>query len=170
MPEELMFPQNPNRWDPYRTFKFKVVMYGGRVVAGLRKMTALKRTTEVISWRLAGDPSHDRKLPGGTKYEPITLEQGLSHDPEFEAWANRVNSLQGDKQMSLISFRQNLTIKVLDLQGNEVLEYQVRDAWVSEFQALPDLDAGTTNTVGIQSIKVEHEGWARVDLGLPTRT
>jgi phage tail-like protein len=169
MPEELKFSKNSQRWDPYRTFKFKVV-FNGRVVAGVRKMTALKRTTEVISWRLAGDPSHDRKLPGGTKYEPITLEQGLSHDLEFEAWANKVNSVHGDKQMSLASFRQPLIIKVLDLQGNEVLEYLVRDAWVSEFQALPDLDAGTTNTVGIQSIKVEHEGWSRIDRGQPNLT
>lgn len=154
------FPQDPTRSDPYRTFKFQVVI--DRVaVAGLRKMSGLKRTTEAIDWRSAGDQNHPRKLPGGTKYEPITLEIGLSHDPVFENWANLVNNLAGDARMSLLNFRKNLVINVLNLQGKVALSYEVRAAWVSEFNALPDLDAGTTNAVGIQSIKIEHEGWVR---------
>ena len=155
-----MFPGNARRSDPYRTFKFQVLV-DGRPVAGLRKMTALKRTTEAVAWRNAGDPTHERKLPGATKYEPVTLEQGLTHDLIFEQWATLVNNLQGDAGMSLKHFRKNIVINVLNLQGKVAIAYKLYEAWVSEFQALPDLDAGTTNTVGIQSIKLEHEGWER---------
>ena len=154
------FPANAHRHDPYRTFKFQVLI-DGQPVAGLRKMTALKKTTEVATWRTGGDPSHERKLPGGTKYEPITLEQGLTHDPVFEKWANLVNSIEGDSAMSLKSFRKDIVINVLNLQGKVAISYKVNRAWVSEYQSLPDFDAGTTNTVGIQSVKLEHEGWER---------
>jgi phage tail-like protein len=154
------FPANAHRFDPYRTFKFQVLI-DGKPVAGLNKMTALKKTTEVTAWRSGGDPSHERKLPGGTKYEPVTLEQGLTHDPVFEQWANLVNNIQGDAAMSLVNFRKDIKINVLNLQGQVAISYNLYRAWVAEFQALPDLDAGTTNTVGIQSIKLEHEGWER---------
>lgn len=155
-----MFSVNAHRHDPYRTFKFQVLI-DGKPVAGLRKMTALKKTTEPVAWRTAGDPSHERKLPGATKYEPVTLEQGLSHDPVFEQWANLVNNIQGDAAMSLKNFRKDVVINVLNLQGKVAISYKLYRAWVAEFQSLPDLDAGTTNAVGIQSIKLEHEGWER---------
>jgi phage tail-like protein len=155
-----LFPANAHRHDPYRTFKFQILI-DGQPVAGLRKMTALKKTTEAVDWRTGGDPTHVRKLPGGTKYEAITLEQGLTHDPVFEQWANLVNNIDGDAAMSLKDFRKDITINVLNLQGNAAISYQVKRAWVSEYQALPDFDAGTTNTVGIQTIKLEHEGWDR---------
>jgi len=159
MPAPL-FPANAHRHDPYRTFKFQVLI-DGQPVAGLKKMSALKKTTEAVDWRTGGDPTHVRKLPGGTKYEAITLEQGLTHDPVFEQWANLVNNIDGDAAMSLAQFRKDIVINVLNLQGTVAISYQVRRAWVSEYQALPDFDAGTTNTVGIQSIKLEHEGWSR---------
>jgi phage tail-like protein len=160
-----MFPVNAHRFDPYRTFKFQVLI-NGVPVAGLKKMTALKRTTEAVSWRTAGDPTHERKLPGATKFEPITLEQGLTHDPVFEQWASLVNNIQGDSAMSLKNFRKDIVINVLNLQGKIAISYKVYRAWVSEYQALPDFDAGTTNAVGIQSIKLEHEGWER-DVAVP---
>lgn len=163
-----MFPANVHRHDPYRTFKFQVLI-DGQPVAGLRKMGALKKTTEAVDWRTGGDPTHVRKLPGGTKYEAITLEQGLTHDPVFEAWANLVNNIQGDAAMSLVRFRKDIVINVMNLQGAVAMSYQVKRAWVSEYQALPEFDAGTTNTVGIQTIKLEHEGWERdVDVAEPT--
>jgi len=155
-----LFPANAHRHDPYRTFKFQVLI-DGQPVAGLKKMTALKKTTEAVDWRTGGDPTHVRKLPGGTKYEAITLEQGLTHDPVFEKWANLVNNIDGDSAMSLVNFRKDIVINVLNLQGTVAMSYQVKRAWVSEYQALPDFDAGTTNSVGIQTIKLEHEGWDR---------
>src|SRR6476661_683409 len=133
-----LFPVNAHRHDPYRTFKFQVVI-DGQVVAALKKMTALKRKTEPVKWRTAGDPSHERILPGGTTYEPVTLEQGLTHDPVFEAWANKVNNLEGKVAIS----------------------YKLSRAWVSDYQALPDFDSTTMNAVGIQSITLQHEGWQR---------
>ncbi len=114
-----------------------------------------------MDWRTGGDPTHVRKLPGGTSYEAITLEQGLTHDPVFENWANLVNNIDGDVAMSLVEFRKDIIINVLNLQGTVAISYKVKRAWVSEYQALPDFDAGTTNSVGIQTIKLEHEGWDR---------
>ena len=165
-----MFSVNAYRYDPYRTFKFQVSI-DNKVVAGLRKMTALKKTTEVATWRTGGDPSHERKLPGGTKYEPITLEQGLTHDPVFEEWASLVNNIQGDAAMTLKNFRKDIIINVLNLQGAKAISYKIYGAWVAEYQALPDFDAGTMNTVGIQTLKLEHEGWERdIDVPEPTET
>jgi len=155
-----LFPVNAHRHDPYRTFKFQVLI-DGKPVAGLRKMGALKKSTEAVDWRTGGDSTHVRKLPGGTKFEAISLEQGLTHDPVFENWANKVNNIQGDAAMSLKDFRKDIIINVINLQGAVAISYKVFRAWVSEYQALPDFDAGSTNTVGIQTIKLEHEGWER---------
>ena len=156
-----MFPANAHRYDPYRTFKFQVVI-DGRAVAGLSKMSALKKTTEVVNWRSAGDPSYQRAIPGGTKFENVTLEQGLSHDPMFEDWANAVNNVaDGDAGMSLVNYRKDIVISVLNLQGVPAISYQLRRAWVSEFQALPEFDANNMNTVGIQSIVLACEGIVR---------
>lgn len=155
-----MFTVNAYRHDPYRTFKFQVLI-DGQPVAGLRKMSELKKTTEAIGWRVAGDPTHERRLPGATKYEAITLEQGLTHDPVFEKWANLVNNIQGDSAMSLKNFRKDIVVNVMNLSGQVAISYKIFRAWVSEYHALPALDAGTTNTVGIQQIKLEHEGWER---------
>lgn len=155
-----MFPVNAHRHDPYRTFKFQILI-DGKPVAGLKKMGALKRKTEAIKWRSAGDPSKERILPGGTSYEPITLEQGLSHDPVFENWAALVNNIEGDAAMSLKNFRKDIVINVLNLQGQVAISYKVYRAWVSEYQALPEMDAGTMNAVGIQTLTLQHEGWQR---------
>jgi len=155
-----MFPVNAHRYDPYRTFMFQVVI-DGRPVAGLKKMSVLKKSTEAVKWRSAGDPAHERVMPGGTSYEPVTLEQGLTHDPVFENWANLVNNIQGNAAMSLVNYRKDIVINVLNLQGAVAMSYKLYRAWVSEFQALPEFDAGTMNTVGIQTITLQHEGWER---------
>lgn len=155
-----MFPVNAHRYDPYRTFMFQVVI-DGKPVAGLKKMSVLKKSTEAVKWRSAGDPAHERVMPGGTSYEPVTLEQGLTHDPVFENWANLVNNIQGNAAMSLINYRKDIVINVLNLQGTVAMSYKLYRAWVSEFQALPEFDAGTMNAVGIQTITVQHEGWER---------
>ncbi len=154
------FPVNAHRHDPYRTFKFQILI-DGKPVAGLKKMGALKRKTEAVKWRTAGDPSKERILPGGTSYEPVTLEQGLSHDPVFENWAALVNSIEGDAAMSLKNFRKDIVINVLNLQGSVAISYKLFRAWVSEYQALPEMDAGAMNAVGIQTITLQHEGWQR---------
>lgn len=154
------FSVNTYRFDPYRSFKFRV-KWDGEYVAGLSKCSALKKTTEVVDWRESGDPSHGRKLPGKTSYEPITLEKGVTHDPAFEDWANLVNNFQGDAAMSLRNFRKEaLTIDVCNLQGVVVLSYNVYRAWVSEYTALPELDAAG-NAVAIQTIVLQNEGWER---------
>jgi phage tail-like protein len=153
------FVVNTHRLDPYKNFKFRLRIQD-RYVAGLSKMSALKRMTEAIEWREAGGPSIVRKLPGRTKFEPITLETGLTFDRQFEEWADMVNHIQGDPQVSLRNYRKELTIEVLNLQGVEVIRYRVHRAWVSEFQALPEMDANA-NAVAIVSVKVEHEGFTR---------
>lgn len=153
------FSVNTYRFDPYRSFKFRV-KWDGEYVAGLSKCSALKKSTEFVEWREGGDPSHARKLPGKTKYEPITLEKGLTHDPNFENWANLVNNFEGDPAMSLRNFRKEISIDVCNLQGVVVLSYLVHRCWVSEYTALPQLDAAG-NAVAIQTIILQNEGWER---------
>ncbi|MCP4664132.1 MAG: phage tail protein [bacterium] len=153
------FTVNAERFDPYRNFKFRI-KWDNQYVAGLSKCSALKKTTEVTDWREGGDPSSSRKLPGKTSYEAITLEAGVTHDTTFEEWANLVNNFQGDASMSLKNFRKPVTIDVFNLQGNVVLSYNVYRCWVSEYQALPELDA-SGNAVAIRTIKLENEGWER---------
>jgi len=154
-----MFSVNTYRYDPYRTFLFQVIM-DGKLVAGLKKMTGLKRKTEPVKWRDAGSP-YQRIMPGLTTFDQVTLEQGLTHDPGFENWANLVNNTQGDAAMSLKNFRKDLIVNLLNEQGKPALSYKLFRTWVSDFQALPDLDAGTTNAVGIQSITIQVEYWER---------
>jgi len=154
------FAVNAHRFDPYRTFKFQCII-DGQPVAGLQKMGALKKKVSEVKWRSAGDPSHQRVMPGGTEYEAITLEQGLTHDPVFENWANMVNNIQGDAAVSLVNYRKDIIINVLNLQGQVAISYRLYRAWVSEYQALPELDANSMNAVGIQTITLQHEGWER---------
>jgi phage tail-like protein len=153
------FTANTHRIDPYRNFQFKIKI-DNLYVAGLSKCSALKKTTEMVEWREAGDPSTTHKLPGKTNYDAITLTAGVTHDTTFEDWANKVNNFQGDAAMSLKSFRKDITIEVFNEAGQVVLAYNVFRCWVSEYQALPELDA-SANAVMIQTIKLENEGWER---------
>lgn len=161
------FTKNPERLDPYKNFKFRV-KWNGSYVAGISKVTPLKRTTELVEHREGGDASSGHKSPGRTKYEAITLERGVTHDTEFEAWANQVwnyaNAQAGPDQrtleVSLRNFRRNLVIDVFNEAGQKVISYKIFRAWVSEYTAQADLDANA-NAVLIQSIKLEHEGWVR---------
>jgi phage tail-like protein len=157
-----MFPLNgSHRQSPYTNFKFLVRM-DGRVVAGVSKVGALKRTTEVIKHRHGGDPSTSRKSPGKVDYEAITLERGVTHDLEFERWANKVwNYGSGlGMEVSLKDFRRDFRIELLNEAGQVAVAYNVYKAWVSEYQALPELDANG-NGVAIQLMKLEIEGWER---------
>jgi phage tail-like protein len=155
------FVVNPRRFDPYKNFRFKM-KFDGRYVAGISKVSGLKRTTEVVEHREGGDPSTSRKSPGRTSYEAITLERGVTHDLEFEQWANKVwNFGAGDgAQVSLQDFRKDISIDTFNEAGQIVLSYQIFRCWVSEYQALPEFDANA-NAVAIQSIKLENEGWLR---------
>jgi phage tail-like protein len=155
------FTVNPHRFDPYKNFKFRV-KWDGRYVAGISKISALKRTTEVIRHREGGDPSSSRKSPGKTEFEPIMLERGATHDPEFEKWANKVwhFGAGAGAEVSLKDFRKDIVIEIYNEAGQLVLAYKVFRCWVSEFQALPDLDANA-DAVLIQQIKLENEGWER---------
>jgi phage tail-like protein len=156
----------PQRFDPYKNFKFRV-KWDGKYVAGVSKCSALKRTTEVVTHREGGDPSSSRKSPGRTEYEAITLERGVTHDPEFEAWANKVWNFGTalGAEVSLKDFRKDIIIEVYNEAGQLAIAYKVYRCWVSEFQALPELDANA-NAVAIQQIKLENEGWER-DIEVP---
>ena len=157
-----IFPKNPDRFDPYKTFMFRVRTEDGNYVAGINKVGGFKRTTEVVKHREGGDPSSSRKSPGQTEYEAVTLERGVTHDVEFEQWANKVwNYGSGlGAQLSLKDFRRNLIIEVYNEAGQLALAYKLYRCWPSEYQALPELDA-STSAVAIQTIKLENEGWER---------
>jgi len=155
------FSVNPLRMDPYKNFKFRV-KWDGRYVAGVSKVGALKRTTEVVEHREGGDPSTSRKSPGRNKFEAITLERGVTHDPEFEQWANKVWNFAGGPgtEVSLQDFRKDIILEFYNEAGQLAIAYKVYRCWVSEWQSLPDLDANA-NAVAIQHLKLENEGWER---------
>jgi len=155
------FSVNASRFDPYKNFKFRV-KWDGKYVAGISKVSGLKRTTEVVEHREGGDPSTSRKSPGRVKFEAITLERGVTHDVEFEQWANKVWNFGSGlgAEVSLKDFRKDLIVELYNEAGQLVIAYKVFRAWVSEYQALPDLDANA-NAVAIQTLKLENEGWER---------
>jgi phage tail-like protein len=155
------FTVNATRFDPYKNFKFRV-KWDGRYVAGVHKVSALKRTTEMVEHREGGDPSTSRKSPGRTKYEAVTLERGVTHDLEFERWANKVWNFGAGlgQEVSLKDFRKDISIEVYNEAGQKVLAYNLFRCWVAEFQSLPELDANA-NAVAIQTLKLENEGWER---------
>jgi phage tail-like protein len=162
------FTVNATRFDPYKNFKFRV-KWDGRYVAGVSKVGALKRSTEVVEHREGGDPSTTRKSPGRTKYDPITLERGVTHDKDFEQWANKVWNFGAGlgAESSLKDFRKDIIIDLFNEAGQKAISYKVFRCWVSEYQALPDLDANA-NAVAIQVLKLENEGWERdVDVAEP---
>ena len=154
-------PENSNRDDPYKNFKFRV-KWDNKYVAGISKVGGLTRTTQVVSHREGGDPSSSRKSPGQTDYGPISLERGVTHDKDFEQWANKVWAYgnAAGQEVSLKDFRKDIIIELYNEAGQKVVAYNVHRCWVSEFTALPELDAGG-NAVAIQSITLQHEGWER---------
>jgi phage tail-like protein len=153
------FPGSPHRFDPYKNMKF-MVKWDGRYVAGVSKVSALKRSTEVVTHREGGDPSTSRVSPSLWKFEPITLERGVTHDPEFEAWANLIYTTEGDAAISLRNFRKDITIELRNEQGKIAKAYNVFRCWVSEYQALPELDANG-QAIAIESMVLQNEGWQR---------
>jgi len=155
------FTVNQQRFDPYKNFKFRV-KWDGKYVAGVSKVGVLKRTTEVVKHREGGDPSSSRKSAGRTEYDAIQLERGVTHDTEFEKWENKVWNFGSGLgvESSLADFRKDIIIELYNEAGQLVISYKVYRCWVSEYQALPDLDANA-NAVAIQNIKLENEGWER---------
>jgi len=155
------FSVNATRFDPYKNFKFRV-KWDGRYVAGISKVGALKKTTEVVKHRNGGDPSSSRKSPGRTEYEAITLERGVTHDIDFEQWANKVWNFGSGlgAETSLKDFRNDIILEVYNEAGQLAIAYKVYRCWVSEYQPMPELDANA-NGVAIQTIKLENEGWER---------
>lgn len=151
------FVVNAHRYDPYKNFKFQL-SWDGKVVLGVSKVGALKRTTEVVKHRSGGENSFDHKSPGRTTYDALSIERGLTHDPEFEKWASSVHSYAGDPTMDLAGYKKELTLEMLNEKGQVAKRYFLHGCWVSEFTALPDLDANA-NAVAIESMKIELEGW-----------
>jgi len=155
------FSVNAQRFDPYKNFKFRI-KWDGNYVAGISKVSALKRTTEVVKHSVGGDASSSRKSPGQSEFEAITLERGVTHDPEFEQWANKVWNFGSGlgSEVSLKDFRKDIIIEMYNEAGQLAISYKVYRCWVSEFQAIPELDA-SANAVAIQTLKLENEGWER---------
>lgn len=153
------FVTNAHRIDPYKNFKFRVLM-DGKVVLGVSKVGALKRTTEVVKHRDGGDNSTDHKSPGRTTYEAVSMERGITHDIEFEKWANMVHQYSGDPAMDLVNYKKDLTLEVLNEKGHVAKRYFLYRCWVSDYTAIPALDANA-NAVAIEDLKFELEGWER---------
>ena len=164
-----IFTVNSHRLDPYKNFKFRV-RWDGKHIAAISKVSALKRTTEPVKYRGGADQSIFRLSPGLTSYEPITLERGITHDKEFENWANLVYNQDGDAAISLKDYKKDITIDLINLQGVMVMSFRVYRCWVSEYQSLPELDANGSCTA-FEKIVLQHEGWERdEDVKEPSET
>jgi phage tail-like protein len=155
------FTVNAQRFDPYKNFKFRI-KWDGKYVAGISHVSPLVRRTEVVLHREGGDPSTTRKSPGRTEYEAITLERGVTHDLEFEQWANKVwdYGAAAGVEVSLKDFRKDVILELYNEAGQKVIAYNIYRCWVSEYVALPDLDANAA-AVAIQRITLQNEGWVR---------
>lgn len=155
------FSVNSNRHDPYKNFKFRV-KWDGRYIAGVSKVSALKRSTEVIEYREGGDPSPSRRSTGQTRFEPVTLERGVTHDTAFEDWAGSVWRYGAGlgSEVGLANFRKDVDLEFLNEAGQVVLAYRIHRCWPSEYVALPDLDAAA-NAVALESITLQNEGFER---------
>jgi phage tail-like protein len=153
------FVVNAHRLDPYKNYKFRII-WNNKTVAGIHKVSPLKRTTDVVKHRSGGENSTDHKSPGRTTYDALTMERGITHDPEFEKWANLVHPYSGDTAMDLVNYKKELILEVMNEKGHVAKTYLLHNCWVSEYTALPDLDANA-NAVAIESIKIELEGWER---------
>lgn len=153
------FQVNTQRFDPYKNFKFRV-RWEGKPVAGISKVSALKRTTEAVEHREGGDLSRMRVSPGQTKFEPITLERGVTHDKAFKEWAEKIWAYGGGEgaERSLNDFRKDILLELYNEAGQKVIAYKIHRAWVAEYTALPELDA-SANAVAIQTIVLRHEGF-----------
>ncbi len=154
-----MFSVNPHRFDPYKNFKFRV-KWDGKYIPGISKISPLSRMTEVVTYREGGDPSNSRLSPGTTKFEPIVLERGLSHDPAFEEWANMTFNIEGDADTSLKNYKKDIIIELLNLQGMVAMRFRVYRCWVSEYQSLPELNSND-KSIAIERIVIQNEGWER---------
>jgi phage tail-like protein len=161
------FSVNTQRFDPYKNFKFRV-KWDGRYVAGITKCSTLKRTTEVAKHRECNDPSTARHMPTTNTFESVTLERGVTHDTDFEKWANLVYDVGAAGTISLKNFRKDIIIELLNENGQVAKAYKVYRCWVSEYHALPDLDSNA-NAVAIEMMKIENEGWER-DEAIPEPT
>jgi phage tail-like protein len=153
------FVKNAHRVDPYKTYKFRV-LWDGKPVLGVSKVGQLRRTTNVVPHRAGGENSTDHKSPGRTQYDGLTLERGITHDPQFEAWANLVHPYAGDVAMDLVRYKKELTLEVMNEKGQVALRYFLHGCWVSEFTAMPALDANA-NAVAVETIKIELDGFER---------
>src|SRR6266508_2321440 len=158
------FVKNAHRVDPYKTYKFRV-LWDGKPVLGVSKVGQLRRTTNVVAHRAGGENSTDHKSPGRTQYDGLTFERGITHDPEFEAWANLIHPLAGEVAMELVHYKKELTLEVMNEKGQVALRYFLHGCWVSEFTAVPALDANA-NAVAVETIKIELDGFER-DLATP---
>jgi len=163
------FVVNSYRFDPYKNMRFRV-KWDGRYVAGVSKVSALKRSIEVASSREGGVRGTAYLSPTVAKFEPITLERGVTHDPEFETWANNVYDVEGGAVLTLKNFRKDIIVELLNEQGVVAKAYKVFRCWVSEYQALPELDANG-HAVAFEHIVLQNEGWVRdVDVTEPLQT
>jgi phage tail-like protein len=155
------FIVNAQRLDPYKNFKF-IILWDGHAVAACSKVSGLKRTTEVVNHREGSDPSIQRKSAGRTQFEPITIERGVTNDPDFDAWAYKVLAVGSNPgaEVSLKDFRKDIVIQLLNEAGQVAIAYKIYRAWPSEYQIVGELDANA-NAVAIQTLKLECEGWER---------
>ena len=155
----MAFTATALTYDPYRKFKF-LVKWEGQYVMAVHKVSSITKSIDAIDWRTGGDSNFGAKVPGLTKWEPITLERGLSADAAFQKWmieVNRYTKAGGQENEAVHNFRKNLQIEMYDLQNDLVMTINVYNAWPSKL-TIADFDA-KANELAIEHIELQNEGW-----------
>jgi phage tail-like protein len=149
---------NRNRFDPDKNFKVRL-KWDGRYVAGVSRVSALRRSTQVVEHRDGG--GLERKSPGRTTFGPITVERGVTNDTDFEHWANQVSDV-GTEPTTGVShdYRKDVVLEVYNEAGALVIAYTIFHCWPSQYVPLPNLDANA-NVILNETITLENEGWER---------
>jgi phage tail-like protein len=140
----------PQRNDPYKSFNFRVEI-DGIARAAFSEVSGLESETAVIEYRLGGEASTVRKLPGLTKYGNLVLKSGITQDPELWNWRKAV--VDGNIE------RRNGSIILLDDDRAEVARWNFVNGWPCKWDG-PAFNA-KSNDVAIETIEIAHEGLER---------
>lgn len=163
--------------NPLRTYQFRVGLLAPpagagddgaaaagqeRYVAGVKRVSGLNLTVAATEVREGGNALHRYANPDRATWDPVTLEQGLALDDTLERWARAaVDFLRTGTADASEPVKRNAFVDVWDpalpTEGR-ARRYLLLNAWVSRFQAIPQLDA-TASEVGLVVVELTHEGW-----------
>lgn len=141
------------RIDPYRSFRYRVEIDG--ITHGqFSEVSFADTSVEPVEYREGTDPTHPRKLSGQTKYGNVTLKWGITDDMNLWNWYQTV------VQTGALNNRKNVSITLIDEQGNDKSRWELSEAWPTKYDPT-DFNA-KNNDVAIESLEIVTESYKRV--------